>query len=80
VFTYTNELDAHTVVLAALANGSGLLKLVFDKKKLKGRKKRLEQLTKGNVAGKATREAIEAMQAAVVATMVATTVAVTATH
>ena len=80
VFTYTNELDSHTVVLAALANGSGILKVVFDKKKLKGRKKRLKQLTKGDVAGKATREAIEAMQAAVVAVMVATTVATTATH
>ena len=80
VFTYTNELDSHTVVLAALANGSGILKVVFDKKKLKARKKRLEQLTKGNVAGKATKEAIEAMQAAVVAVMVATTVATTATH
>ena len=80
VFTYTNELDSHTVVLAALANGSGILKVVFDKKKLKARKKRLEQLTKGNVAGKATKEAIEAMQAAVVAAMVATTVATTATH
>ncbi len=80
IFTYTNELDAHTVVLAALANGSGILKVVFDKKKLKGRKKRLKQLTKGDVAGKATREAIEAMQAAVVAVMVATTVATTATH
>ena len=80
VFTYTNELDPHTVVLAALAHGSGILKVVFDKKKLKGRKKRLEQLTKGHVAGKATREAIEAMQAAVVAAMVATTVATTATH
>ena len=80
VFTYTNELDPHTVVLAALANGSGILKVVFDKKKLKARKKRLEQLTKGNVAGKATKEAIEAMQAAVVAAMVATTVATTASH
>ena len=80
VFTYTNELDPHTVVLAALAHGSGILKVVFDKKKLKARKKRLEQLTKGNVAGKATKEAIEAMQAAVVAAMVATTVVTTASH
>jgi hypothetical protein len=80
VFTYTNELDPHTVVLAALAHGSGLLKVVFDKKKLKARKKRLEQITKGDAAGKATKEAIEAMQAAVVAVMVATTVATTASH
>ena len=80
VFTYTRELDPHTVVLAALAHGSGILRVVFDKKKLKGRKKRLEQLTNGDVAGKATREAIEAMQAAVVAATVATSVAVTASH
>ena len=77
VFTYTRELDPRTVVLVALAHGAGILKVVFDKKKLKGRKKRLEQIAKGDVVGKATREAIQAMQAAVLAATVATTVVTT---
>jgi hypothetical protein len=69
------------VVLVALAHSAGILKVVFDKKKLKGRKKRLEQVVKGDVVGEATREAIQAMQAAVVvAAVVPTVVATTATH
>jgi hypothetical protein len=79
VFTYTREIDSRTIVLVALVHTSGILKLVFDKKKLKGRKKRLEQITKGDLVGTATREAIQAVQAAViVATMVPAIAATTA--
>jgi Golgi phosphoprotein 3 len=42
-----------------------VLYVVFGKKRLKGRKKRIEQVVNGEVAGKATKEAIKAMQAAV---------------
>ncbi len=81
LFTYTRELDPRTVVLVALAHSAGILKVVFDKRKLKGRKKRLEQIVKGDVVGEATREAIQAMQAAVlVAAVVPTVVATTATR
>ena len=37
----------------------------IDKKELKSRKQRIEQIVNGELAGKAAKEAIEAMQAAV---------------
>jgi Golgi phosphoprotein 3 len=59
------EIDPRTVVLLSLANSADLLKLVFDKKQLKSRKARIEQVVNGELTGKATNEAIQAMQAAV---------------
>jgi hypothetical protein len=49
----------------SLANSTGLLKVVFDKKELKGRKARIKEIIDGEITGKAAKEAIEAMQAAV---------------
>jgi hypothetical protein len=73
IFTETNDVDPRTVVLVSIADRAGLLKVVFDKKKLKSRKKRIENIVNGEMTGKATKEAIEAMQAAVwVAVFVAT--------
>ena len=79
IFTSTREVDPRTVLLLSLANGVGLLKIPFDKKRLKRRKGRIERLTSGELMGKATREAVQAAQAAVmvaciVPTMAATTV------
>ena len=65
VFTDGGGIDPRTVVLLSLANGADLLKLVFDKKQLKGRKARIEQVVNGELTGAATKEAIQAMQAAV---------------
>jgi hypothetical protein len=65
IFTDTRDIDPRTVVLLSLANSTGLLKLVFDKKKLKGRKARIEQIVNGEITGKAATEAIQAMQAAI---------------
>jgi len=59
------EIDPRTVVLLSLANSADLLKLVFEKKQLKSRKARIEQVVNGELTGKATNEAIQAMQAAV---------------
>ena len=71
IFTDTDDIEPRTVVLASLANSAGVLKTVFDKKELKGRKERIEKIVNGEVAGKATQEAIQAMQAAVMmATMI----------
>lgn len=82
IFTDTDDLDARTVVLLSLAKSANLLKPNFDKKELKTRKKRIEQIVNGEIAGKATKEAIEAMQTAVmVATIIPSIVATTAaTH
>lgn len=65
IFTETRNIDSRTVVLVSLANSAQLLKMIFDKKKLKQRKQRIEQIVNGDLTGKATKDAIAAMQAAV---------------
>ncbi len=65
IFTDSRDIDPRTVVLVSLANSTGLLKIVFDKKKLKGRKARIEEIINGEITGKAAKEAIQAMQAAI---------------
>lgn len=80
VFTDTQDVDPRTVVIASLANSAGLLKVVFDKKKLKGRKARIEQVINGEMTGKAAREAIEAMQAAVMVAVIMPAIISTTVH
>jgi Golgi phosphoprotein 3 len=81
IFTDTRDIDPRTVVLLSLANSTGLLKVVFDKKKLKGRKARIKQIVDGEITGKAATEAIQAMQAAVmVAVIMPSVMAATMSH
>jgi len=82
IFGDGGEIDPRTVVLLSLANSADLLKLVFDKKQLKSRKARIEQVVNGELTGKATNEAIRAMQAAVMVACIlpAITVSITAAH
>jgi Golgi phosphoprotein 3 len=70
IFTSSTNLEARTVIIIALAQAAGMLHKIFPKKKLKERKKRLEQLTSGQLAGKATKEAVQAVQAAIMVTTV----------
>jgi len=65
IFTDSRDIDPRTIVLVSLANSTGLLKVVFDKKELKGRKARIKEISDGEITGKAAKEAIEAMQAAI---------------
>ncbi len=65
IFSDSGEVDPRTVVLLSLANSADLLKSVFPKKELKGRKARIEKVVNGEMTGKAAKEAIQAMQAAV---------------
>ena len=65
IFTDTEDVDPRTAVLISLAHSADLLKNVFDKKKLKRHKSRIKQIIDGEMTGKAAKEAIEAMQAAV---------------
>jgi golgi phosphoprotein 3 len=65
IFTSSTNLEARTVIIIALAQAAGMLNKIFPKKKLKERKKRLEILTSGQLAGKATAEAVQAVQAAI---------------
>lgn len=70
IFTDKKDVDPRTVVLISLANSTGLLKANFDKKKLKSRKQRIKQIVNGEISGKATRDAIQAMHAAVMVTVI----------
>ena len=84
IFTDIRDIDPQTVVLVSLANSGGLLNVVFDKKELKGRKARIEQIVNGEVIGKAAKEAIAAVQAAVMVACIIPTIVVassaTASH
>jgi golgi phosphoprotein 3 len=59
------DVDTRTAVLISLAASADLLQLVIDKKQLKRRRERIALISNGDLTGQATREAIEAMQAAV---------------
>ena len=81
VFTDSRDVDPRTVVLVSLADSAGILKVVFDKKELKARKQRIEQVVNGEVMGKAARDAIQAVQAAVmVAAIMPAIISTTVTH
>ena len=81
IFTQIGDVDPRTAVLISLANAADLLKFVFDKKKLKEQKARIEAIANGDLVGKATKEAIQAMQAAVmVAVMIPAIVVATTSH
>ncbi len=70
IFTEKTDIDPKTVVLLSLAKSAELLKVVFDKKRLKSRKARIEQIANGELTGKAAKEAIQAMQAAVMVAVI----------
>lgn len=65
IYSDTAPVDGPTTVLVALAHHAGLLKVNMDKKRLKARKERIKAITAGDAIGKATKQAIEAAQAAV---------------
>ena len=78
IFTEMGDVDPSTAVLISLASAADLLKYAFEKKKLKERKARIEAIANGDLVGQATKEAIQAMQAAVmVAVMIPAIVAST---
>jgi hypothetical protein len=70
IFRDEGDLSPRTAILVSIANGADLLKISFDKKELRRRKKRIRQISAGEVTGKATRDAIEAMQAAVMVAVI----------
>jgi hypothetical protein len=73
IFGESRDVDPRTVILLSLAHSTGLLKTVFDKKRLKERKDRIDDLISGEFAGKAAQEAIRAATAAAMAAITAAT-------
>ena len=53
---------------------------VFDKKELKARKDRIERVVEGNAMAEATKEAIEAVQAAIMVAVILPTITTAAVH
>ncbi|NBD38961.1 MAG: hypothetical protein GVY10_10360 [Verrucomicrobia bacterium] len=70
VFEREGDEPPRTVILLSLARQADLLKITFGKDKVKSKEDRIERLTRGELAGAATGEAIEAIQAALVAATV----------
>ncbi len=79
IFTDQDRVDPRTTILISLANGANLLRIPFDRKDLKKRRQRIEQLTNGELMGKAASEAIQAAQAAVTIAAVMPAIIVTTT-
>ena len=75
-----DEVEPRVAILVALANSAKLLPQVFTKQELKQRKKRIEQLEKGEKVSAAAKQAVAAIEAAVMvaAIMPAITAASTA--
>lgn len=77
IFSDAGEVEPRTAVLVSLAHHASLLPNAFDKKELKARKKRIEQIGNGEATSQATKEAIEAMQAAVFVACIVPVIVVT---
>lgn len=70
IFTDTRDVEPRTVILVSLMNSAGLLEMVFNKKDLEDRETRIERIINGEATGPAAKEAIAAIQAAVMATVI----------
>jgi len=68
IFGTSASVVPRTAILISLAHSTGLLNTCFDKKKLRARKRRIEQIAAGDRMGKAAKEAIDAAHAALVVT------------
>ena len=77
IFTETEDIEPRTAILLSLAHHAGLLRANFNKKELKARRKRIEKIINGEIAGNATKQAIEAMQAAVMVACIMPAIAAT---
>ncbi len=81
LFGTGKEIEPETVILISICNSTGILRQIFDKGKLREKKSRIKEITSGSLVGNATKEAVEAMQAAVlIATIIPAVVVTTAAH
>jgi len=78
LFGESKDIDPDTVILISICNSTGILKQIFDKSKLREKKNRIKEITFGNLIGNATKDAIEAMQVAVMVATIIPAITVTA--
>ncbi|MCL4219987.1 MAG: GPP34 family phosphoprotein [Phycisphaerales bacterium] len=74
IFSDDAKIDARTSVLVALASATDLLAGNFPKKDLRLRRKRIAAIRDGEAVGKATKAAIDAIQAAIVTAIIIPTI------
>ncbi len=67
IFEDSLDVEAGTVILLSLVKGGEFLPKLFDKKKLKNRKKHIDRLIKGEQLGAATAQLIESIQVMIIA-------------
>lgn len=72
----SGSVEARTAVVISLAHHSGLLRNALSKKEIKEHKARIEEIGSGDAVSEATRDAIEAVQAAIVVACTIPSVAV----
>ena len=79
IFGNQKNIYQRIVILIAICNNTGILKQLFDKHQLREKKKWIEEITSGNLIGNATKEAAEAMQAAIMVAVMMPAVSVAIT-
>ena len=65
IFTDRDEIEPETIILLAICKSADILGKIFDKKEIKAKKKRIEQIVNGELIGHATHEVIQSVQAAI---------------
>ena len=70
----SSKVDARTTVLIALAKETGLIKTVLTKQERKEHKGRLNDIANADLVGQATKEAVAAVQAAVMVAVMMPTI------
>ena len=71
IFEDSDEVDSRTALVASLAHTTGLINATFDKRELKKRKARFEELASGELVAEAAAQAVKAAQAAQVSVIAA---------
>ncbi len=74
IFEDNAQMTQNTAILISLAHATSLLKVIFDRKALKSRKKHIERIAAGEMTGRAVAKAVEAIQAAIMAAVIASAV------
>lgn len=70
IFTPKINLSTEDVLLVSLADASKLLENIYGRSRLKPQRARIKQIVEGEAAGQATREAILAIQTAIIMTTI----------
>ena len=70
VLSDSDDIEPKVAIAVALANSAKLLPQVFSKQELKDRKQRIKQLENGELVSKAAKEAVQAIEAAVMVAVI----------